>query len=294
MEFVGEVSIDFQRVLLRAGDPRPNVVIATADACIYCGSRAALEDEHVIPYGLEGEYVIEDGSCRECAKITSRFEGSVLSQAILPARTVMGFRSRHKKRARPSDLPILVDPDGSRTVREIPLSDHPAYIALPTFLAPALLRGAERPNLEVTPDVWSHLVGAKSLADVGRDLGGMPVGVSIEIDPYAFARMIGKIAHGFVAASDLGPIETRLPAAILESGESIGWFVGGAPDITITKAGLHGVEVHVIDGMVQVRVRLFAQMGAPEYLVVAGTVYEPKDGEEPSVSIEPALTSRRA
>jgi hypothetical protein len=284
----GQVEIDFQRSALKGGGPRPEVVIGEADACIYCGSRSELSDEHVIPYGLEGEYVLRNASCQDCAKITSKFEDSVLRRTLLPARTALKLRTRHKKRKRPERLRILEGVGGERIAREIAVEEHPTYIALPTFLPPALLRGAKVPNLEVTPNPWIHLVGAKSLQEVRSVRGHLPVAVQVEVDPYAYARMIGKIAHGFVAASDLDDVATGLPAAILASDESIGWYVGSAPDVTITaRDHLHVVEVHVVDGMVQVRVRLFAQLGGPEYLVLAGSLYEPADGEEPSVSIEP-------
>ena len=285
-DFEGSVSIDFQRELLRGGEARPDQVIGTADACIYCGTRDDLRDEHGIPYGLEGEYVLRQASCRDCETMTSRFERAVLRHLLLPARTSLQIRTR-RPTERPDWLPLLEIEGGNRRARDVSVAEHPTYMALPLFLPPARLRGADRPHLEVI-GAWATLVGATSISEASRRRGGASVGVQLSVDAYAFARMIGKIAHGFAAAADLGSVETELPAFLRNDGESIGWLVGGAPDISLTKAGLHAAEVRVIDAVVQVRVRLFAQLGGPEYLVLAGRLFEPGPNDAPSVSIEPS------
>ena len=130
------------------------------------------------------------------------------------------------------------------------------------------------------------MVGRTSISEASRRSGGAEVGVELSVDAYAFARMIGKIAHGFAAAADLGSVETELPAFLRADDESIGWLVGGAPDISLTQPSLHAADVRVIDGVVHVRVRLFAQLGGPEYLVLAGRLFEPGPNDVPSVSIE--------
>src|SRR6266508_6142095 len=117
-DFEGSVSIDYQRELLRGGGARPDQVIGTADACIYCGAREDLRDEHVIPYGLEGEYVLRQASCRECEKLTSRFERAVLRDLLLPARTSLEIRTRRPK-DRPDRLPLLEVEGGERRARDV-------------------------------------------------------------------------------------------------------------------------------------------------------------------------------
>ena len=65
-------------------------------------------------------------------------------------------------------------------------------------------------------------------------------------------------------------------SSLKPTGEGIGWFVGGAPDITLPGEGFHEFAVHEMEGgLIHVRVRLFAQLGGPEYLVVAGRRIEP-------------------
>lgn len=286
-DFDSSVSIDFQREVVRGGGARPDKVIGTCDACIYCGAREDLRDEHVIPYALEGEFVLRQASCRECEKMTTRFENAVLRDFLLPARVSLEIRTRRPKQ-RPDRLPLIEMVGGKRQVRYVPVDEHPTYIALPLFAPPARLRGADEPHLQLLPPgAWWSLVGRVHPIEASGLLGGVPVGIRLEGDVYAFARMIGKIAHGFVAAANLGDVATELPSLLRAPGEAIGWSVGGAPDILLTEPGLHAVGLAVIDGVVQVRVRLFAQLGGPEYLVVAGRIIEPGPADTPHVTIEP-------
>src|ERR1035437_10326423 len=67
-----------------------------AEKCIYCGSTESLSREHIIPYALNGEAVIQRASCPDCAKITSVFEGKSLKGAMDYVRHHRGFRSRSK------------------------------------------------------------------------------------------------------------------------------------------------------------------------------------------------------
>ena len=281
------ISVEYQRTIYQGGGPRPTIEIGTADACIYCGSRSDLRDEHVIPFALDGEYVLRKATCGACADKTSSNELKVLRGALWPARTSLQMRTRHKG-ARPKTLPVIeIDEAGQRRTREVRVTEHPTYIMLPTFEAPALLRGGAIPNLVCT-GAWAHLVGSSTLPALGNELGLEEVGIRLELDIYAFARLLAKIAHGFVAGAGFdGSIGTELPSAMFAEGELVGWWVGGAPDITLPEAGLHAVGTSLVDGKIQVRIRLFAQFGGPEYLVIAGWPMGPTEAE-PSVSVTSA------
>jgi hypothetical protein len=51
--------------------------------CIYCdASGVALSDEHVIPFALNGNLVIEDASCEDCRKLTSANEGIIARRML--------------------------------------------------------------------------------------------------------------------------------------------------------------------------------------------------------------------
>src|SRR6266498_321432 len=108
--FDGEVTIDFQRTVLRAQDRDPDEVIGTSDACIYCGAQSGLQDEHIIPFGLGGSFVLRKGSCSKCAVRTSQFERAVLRDAFLPARSALNIRTR-KPHKRPAAQPVIIGKD---------------------------------------------------------------------------------------------------------------------------------------------------------------------------------------
>ena len=203
------------------------------------------------------------------------------------------MRSRHKG-SRPETLSLIeVDSEGRERTRQVLVAEHPTYAALPVFEAPATIRGADTPNLMVK-SAWIKLVGSSTLGEASSRLNVPKVGVAVSVDAYAFARLLGKIAHGFVAAADLGDIETELPTAMFAADESIGRWVGGAPDVTIHDHALHGVQASLVEGMVHVRIRLFAQFGGPEYLVIGGRLIKPTADMRPSVTIEGATPRVRA
>lgn len=290
-DFAGDLTVNFQRTLLQAAGPRPDKVIGVADGCIYCGSRSDLQDEHVIPYALEGEFVIKRASCPTCAAITSKFEERVLRRDLSPVRAAMNLRTRHPKR-RPKTFPMSVTKDGQRVEHTVSIEEHPTHLVLPVFDLPAVLRGDNQPNLRVQ-DGWIRLVGRTTLPELRTQLGGAEPSIEASMDVYSFARMIGKIAHGFAATVGAGvvddvDVECLLPSALLAEDESIGQWVGGAPDVSIPEEGLHNVIVHSVNDHLHVRVRLFAQFGGPEYLVIAGRLSKPASGVGPVVTIRGA------
>jgi len=40
------------------------MVLRRIGKCIYCGSTEALSDEHIIPLGLNGAWILEQASCK--------------------------------------------------------------------------------------------------------------------------------------------------------------------------------------------------------------------------------------
>src|SRR3954453_11909244 len=89
--------------------PHGHTRIASRGACIYCGTRGVeLLDEHVVPFSLEGQHILEGASCRTCADITSRFEGDVAQDMWGDARNSYNVRSR-RKRKRKAHV-VLADP----------------------------------------------------------------------------------------------------------------------------------------------------------------------------------------
>jgi hypothetical protein len=285
-DLTGELSIDYQRRIFQAGGPRQTKILGSASACIYCGSTSSLTDEHIIPLALEGEFVIRSASCDACAQKTSRFERKVLRDALLAPRTALKLRTR-RPRERPTSLPLVHKVGGVEKLVDVPVADHPTYLALPLFALPAHVRRDNIPNLKVVaPGAHVVSVAAATLEAAARRVGQGDIAVRASLDIYAFARLLAKIAHGFLAVADLSDVEAFLPGAMFASDESIGKWVGGAPDVKISAEGLHGVHLELVEGEIHVRVRLFAQLGGPEYMVIAGRLIEPPSGIRPISTIE--------
>lgn len=73
--------------------------------CIYCGSKTLpLTDEHIIPLGLKGYWILSKASCKACATITSKFEMDILRSALGEVRFGLDLPTRHPKK-RPDKLP---------------------------------------------------------------------------------------------------------------------------------------------------------------------------------------------
>ena len=55
--------------------------------CIYCPRTDGLSDEHIIPYGLNGRWILPQASCPSCRDKTSAIETAILRESLLPFRT---------------------------------------------------------------------------------------------------------------------------------------------------------------------------------------------------------------
>ena len=90
--------------------------------------------------------------------------------------------------------------------------------------------------------------------------------------------MLAKISLGFAVVSyGLDALEDAYERpAILGQRDDIGMWVGSPSDQLITEeSGLHVIETMIPEGgIASVRVKLFAQLGGPEYEVVVGRLSE--------------------
>jgi hypothetical protein len=99
------------------------------------------------------------------------------------------------------------------------------------------------------------------------------------IDPTALCRMVAKIAHSF-AVADLGltRFRHRLPPLILgredQTSDTLPYLIGGHPEKLQDEPCAHVLhrerwEINGV-GYFTVRVRLFAAMNMPNYMVFVG------------------------
>lgn len=126
-------------------------------ACIYCGSESELQDEHIVPLGLSGEWVLEDASCSTCADITSAFEHNVQRKGLLVARSKLQLKTRRKK-DRPRSFPLNLKVGEETRTLNVPLNEHPGSVIFPKFPPAAALSHTailkESASSELTSYIW--------------------------------------------------------------------------------------------------------------------------------------------
>src|SRR5690349_19283977 len=111
-----------------------------AGVCIYCGSNAGLEDEHIFPYGLGGNLILPKSSCRNCSRRSSAYEGTCQRSMFGPFRMLYEMPTRRKK-DRPETLPLKVKHAADQadwSTIDVPREEVPFLILLPEFPMPEL------------------------------------------------------------------------------------------------------------------------------------------------------------
>lgn len=249
--------------------------------CIYCGSTENLTDEHVLPLGLSGTAVLPDASCKECAKITGRFEQDVLRGPMQQVRVFRGLKSRTKHRDAPQtkELQITTDDSGPQSA-QVGFTEGPVVFTFPLFEVPAFLM----------PEDYTQGIRMKGVAccafgatpdEVAKERGVQSLGWSENHRYVSFARMLAKIAYANAigramekGVKDLFPMTPPIVSSILGTTEDIGVWVG-----TLTKPPekhdgiLHRVNLSTLTGRDDIlvsEVQIFADSETPCYGVILG------------------------
>ena len=148
-------------------------------------------------YGLGGNLVLRDASCKECATKTSRFEETVLRQMFGPYRVRIDMPSRHRKR-RPKELLFeVVKKDGNVAIISVDPKEHPGSIVFPVFPEPGVLVCREdNAGFQMGLCASTDFPRVKTLAEThgGR---GFSLGVA---DFNSMARLLAKTAHAYCFA----------------------------------------------------------------------------------------------
>ena len=258
--------------------------------CIYCGYRgktdADLTDEHIIPYALNGNWILRKSSCRECARITgTEVEQVVLRGELRHVRAAVNFQTRRRVE-RPQQVKLLVD--GHNV--EFPIADCPIILPFIKFPPPGLVDG--RPSKRGINAVGSVTIKwGPDPNDFVRRHGIKEVSFSTNVAPAMFARMIAKIGYSFAVARFGKKSILREVAApvILGQSDRIGDIVGCAVENLPPLP--HGPNEHVLqpalykggasggDQLLAIRVKLFADSPSPVYEVIVGRPAEPLTDE---------------
>jgi hypothetical protein len=247
--------------------------------CIYCASTVPpLIDEHTVPYGFNGDSVLQEASCLACADITSAFETIVLRETLFAARAAVGAKTRRRKQ-RDKPRPMYVIRNGEEQEIQAPWQEHWKIVPLPVFEPPAFLDGRDyKGGLEAhrmdvgwvgeSPQEIAKLHNADDV--VFKMRSGLRVAT-------AFAKLVAKIAYSSaVFHFGLGGIqEAFILPAILGTRDDIGRWVGcDRQRIMGTKYNLWHTKLEVASGLILARVKLFARADGTEYLIVVGRISE--------------------
>lgn len=247
--------------------------------CIYCGTLNDLTDEHVIPFSLGGNYVLDKASCHDCAKITSLIERKVTRGFLHEARVAGNMPTRRPK-DRPKSLPLKHrhTEDSEPTSTYLPAAEHPGLMHLPLLRGAGVLAGHPYERGLKVEGVETLRFGSDPAATLQR-LGSNEMISSVNWDLTAFARMLAKIGYSAAVAS-CGPLErSRVPLLpfILGTADDASHWLGSAEftlEVERNKPP-HAVGLSLVQDirdakhhLLVARIKLFVPSGATGYEVV--------------------------
>jgi hypothetical protein len=247
--------------------------------CIYCGCSCVelLSDEHIVPFSLEGIWVLPKSSCDACAKITSRFE-------LTCSRDIYGsFRMRENLRTRrPSKRPtkVKVTVESNGVTSEEKVEERGAIAQFPIFRLQPL--GALRiPPVEI--DTWEGVI-FELKSDSPRDSslwnhlpsGKLSFNSSI-FNVEAFALLCAKIGHSYgVAVFGLDAFSAWLPQYILGAKNGLSHLIGSSNVTPLQNGSLTSLSWSVYETtlgiLLAVHIQLFPSMGQPPVVVIIGNL----------------------
>jgi hypothetical protein len=244
--------------------------------CIYCGNThyrekdsRKLGEEHVIPEGLGGTLILEEAACEDCERRINAFEQPILKTVLYAPRVHLGIRRKRRKRGEE-----MIKVQGKAAGKDIeiflPIKNIPVLLFLLRLGSPGIL--INRPtDIADMQGAWVAHLTAGSLVPSGFEAFSSPT-----LDTFKFCQFLAKIAHCF-AFDVLGDGFTPMLLDLIttEARSARYDLVGGMPSGATPSDNLHELELdwHQFNGIdyAVVKIRLFANLGAPTYVVVAGT-----------------------
>jgi hypothetical protein len=252
--------------------------------CIYCGSTSSLSDEHIVPLGLGGRWVLPKASCRDCAKKTSSAELAFLRTMFGPLRMYYDMPTR-RPRERPEKLPLKVKltPEADWSYIDVDQKIYPFLVLFPVFGMPDELSGYTTSGERGAAARTFWIRGASFRDGLIPHLEALAAELKVAaIEPTAtarvpeFVRTVAKIAHAFaVAEIGLDSFRPFLTPMICqaETSNSV-QYVGGLMHTEPRTSALHeisfGTHTCIRPDIVGVRIRLFATLETPTYFVAVG------------------------
>lgn len=130
--------------------------------CIYCLRRdVELTDEHIVPYGLGNTLgdILYKASCNACAKITSRFETTMLRENLLPLRSVLQMPSRKNKKSYQTVKQQVKYTDGRTAEINVPFDKYLGQFGLPIFESPSYFQSDFTKRLLTVHEIQTFVIG---------------------------------------------------------------------------------------------------------------------------------------
>lgn len=258
--------------------------------CIYCGTREyypgatrRLGEEHIIAGGLGASMILFRASCQEHERQTSRIETKLFQMVFDPLRKKFDIRGNNRRSLRKNKFSVTHMVGGKDITLALPIADHPTMLYLTQLGPPGILTGRPKWLHGIVGSWYINLNATKEkLAKHGLKNFDTP-----PLDTVLFSQMLCKIAHTLATAEVLAEnFEPLLLDFLLHKHDLMDeddrrhYFVGGTTFPEPPTPYLHelGIRLYGAHGklFLIVRIRLFAFLGAPAYLVVAGIVPESK------------------
>ncbi|WP_449439593.1 hypothetical protein [Pseudomonas migulae] len=250
--------------------------IASKGSCIYClRSGLKLTNEHIFPYFMGGVHVIRDASCRDCAKITSRFELDVARELWGDARTSYDFPSRRKsKRPKYIQQPDQYNPG---LAISIPVEEYPAPMVFYQMQKAGILQGL--PEIVDLSRQWTltSIVDNNKINNFIKKYGQSPA-ASFRHVPDSFARLLAKIAYGQVLCSlDPNDFDAICLPYILGEKSNLSYIVGGCGNLPEPQPDIgYELKSHCIRSagrlLIISEIQFLSNCRTPKYHVVVGYV----------------------
>lgn len=253
--------------------------------CIYCGRAGVdLSDEHIIPYGLNGDHVLPAASCEKCAAVTSLIEREMLKGEMAQVRAALSFKTRRPKDV-PKSFPLLVTRGGKEERVDAPIADHLVLLPLPIYPAPAFINPYDYSG-GIKLDKVQVLRFGQDPEELLKTYGAEKVGMEFRIDHRIFARLLAKIAYAFALAHLKGRRFRTvyvLPIIMGDVSDAGKWIGSSEAVLDPEPPGVqHSMQMKTFrqqpeQGGAEIAIvlmKLFADVPCPGYVVIVGELEE--------------------
>lgn len=257
---------------------RASAVRIPVGRCVYCGSEnyrskddRRLGDEHVIPESLGGNLILDQAACESCERRVNLFEQAILKTVLYAPRVFMGIRRKKRKRGA-EHITVSAKVNGNDVKITLPVARMPAMLFFVTMGSPGLLIGRP-PDIGAMDGAW-----VKPFFENGpRVPAGLESMASPILDTFKFMQFLAKIAHCYAVGALGSTFTPLLPELILSDPKPPNYSLiggngnsaaepptGNLHELSLNWQSYEGVEYAMVS------IRMFANLGAPTYRVIAG------------------------